>query len=68
VAQTGKPEIYNYWAVTALDAYLALFWFVSFVVLITEVADNFATSNHTGGALSSSHGLIAAIIFASFEL
>jgi hypothetical protein len=66
VAQFGPPTAYNYWAVIALDAYLTFFWFVSFVLLSSEVADDFAT-NSGGDYFASAQGLAAAIIFAALE-
>ncbi|KAH8901614.1 hypothetical protein GQ53DRAFT_815072 [Thozetella sp. PMI_491] len=67
VAQFIRPLSYNYWAVIALDAYLTIFWFASFVALISEVADDFATSN-SGDQLHSAHGLAATIAFSAFEV
>lgn len=66
IAQFGRPDAYNYWAVLALDGYLTIFWFVSFVLLITEVADDFAESVD-GSPLPSSQSLIVAILAAAYE-
>lgn len=67
VAQFIRPDIYNYWAVIALDAYLTVFWFVSWVALIAEVADDFAVTI-SGDQLHSAYGLAITIVFALFEV
>lgn len=43
MAELGAPRIYNYWAVLALDIFMAIFWLISFALLASQVAPLFKT-------------------------
>jgi hypothetical protein len=67
IAQFSQPAAYNYWAVIALDAFLTTFWFISFIVLASEVSRDLAVAGG-GDALYSAQGLAVTTVFAAFEL
>ncbi|ORY70205.1 uncharacterized protein BCR38DRAFT_319823, partial [Pseudomassariella vexata] len=41
VAEFGSPNLYNYWAVMALDIFLLIFWLISFALLASQIAPVF---------------------------
>ncbi|CAK7568076.1 MAG: hypothetical protein SEPTF4163_006057 [Sporothrix epigloea] len=45
VATLAVPQIFNYWAVLGLDAFLTVFWLISFSLLASQVAP--FMGNHT---------------------